>query len=110
MMVAFYGFNKKVGNISFYDSSGQRDATFQKPYSEETGKLIDEEVRKMVRDAYEQTMEILLKNKEALHKVADFLLKQEVVYKSELDVVLGERIFEKVTVVNPEEKSSATNS
>jgi AFG3 family protein len=91
MMVAYYGFNKKVGTISFYDSTGQRDTGFQKPYSEETGKLIDEEVRKLVSDAYLRTKELLQKNKELLQKVAGLLLLKEVIYKDDLEAILGKR-------------------
>lgn len=91
MMVVYYGFNKKIGNISFYDSTGQRDTGFQKPYSEETGKLIDEEVRKLVSNAYERTKEILQQNKGSLTKVAELLLKKEVIFKEDLETILGKR-------------------
>ena len=91
MMVVYYGFNKKMGNISFYDSSGQRDMSIQKPYSEETGKLIDEEVRKLVADAYSRTKSILQENKDSLTKVAELLLKKEVIFKEDLEGVLGKR-------------------
>lgn len=90
MMVVYYGFNKKMGNISYYDSSGQMN-TFQKPYSEETGKLIDEEVRKLVSDAYGRTKEILQQNKESLTQVAELLLKKEVIFKEDLETILGKR-------------------
>ena len=91
MMVVYYGFNKKIGNISFYDSSGQSESSFQKPYSEETGKLIDEEVRKLVSDSYLRTKEILKNHIASLHQVADLLLKKEVVFKEDLENILGKR-------------------
>lgn len=91
MMVVYYGFNKKIGNISFYDSSGQRDYSIQKPYSEETGKLIDEEVRKLVGDAYQRALEILQQNKPLLQKLAELLLKKEILFKEDLEQVLGAR-------------------
>ena len=91
MMVVYYGFNKKIGNISFYDSSGQSESSFQKPYSEETGKLIDEEVRKLVNDSYLRTKEILKNHIASLHQVADLLLKKEVVFKEDLENILGKR-------------------
>ncbi|HEX6427044.1 MAG TPA: ATP-dependent zinc metalloprotease FtsH [Niastella sp.] len=94
MMVAYYGFNDKVGNVSFYDSSGQRDMGFQKPYSEETGKLIDEEVRKLVDNAYQQTKYLLLKNKQSLINVAELLLKKEVIFKDDMEKVLGQRVID----------------
>ncbi|AEV98262.1 peptidase M41 [Niastella koreensis] len=95
MMVAWYGFNEKVGHVSFYDSSGQHDNSFQKPYSEETGKLIDEEVRKLIENAYEQTKALLLSNRDCLVKVAELLLKKEVIYKEDLEKILGERVVNK---------------
>jgi len=91
MMVVYYGFNKKLGNISYYDSTGQRDMGIQKPFSEETGKLIDEEVRKLISDVYQRTKEILQDNKELLKKVADLLLKKEVIFKEDLESILGKR-------------------
>jgi cell division protease FtsH len=91
MMVVYYGFNKRIGNISFYDSTGQRDMGIQKPYSEETGKLIDEEVRKLVSDAYQRTKILLQENKESLNKVAELLLKKEVIFKEDLESILGKR-------------------
>ena len=90
-MVAYYGFNQKIGNTSYYDSTGQRDSGFQKPFSEETGKLIDEEVRKLVDEAYEKTKELLMQKKQFLVNIAELLLKKEVIYKEDLEGVLGKR-------------------
>jgi AFG3 family protein len=103
--VVYYGFNKKIGNISFYDSTGQRDMAIQKPYSEETGKLIDEEVRKLVNDAYQRTKELLQQNKESLQKVAEMLLKKEVIFKEDLEGILGKRPDEKIISVEKSEKN-----
>jgi cell division protease FtsH len=89
MMVAYYGFNKKIGNISFYDSSGQRDMSIQKPYSEETGKLIDEEVRLLIQNAYQKALDILTTHRNQLEKIADLLLTKEIIYKQDLEEVLG---------------------
>lgn len=91
VMVVYYGFNKKLGNVSYYDSTGLRDTGIQKPYSEETGKLIDEEVRKLVSDAYNKAKDILLKNKQSLIKVAELLLQKEVIFKDDLENILGTR-------------------
>ncbi len=91
MMVVYYGFNKKLGNISFYDSTGQQNLGIQKPYSEETGKMIDEEVRKLVSDAYLRAKDILEKNKQVLNKVAELLLSKETIYKEDLETILGNR-------------------
>lgn len=89
MMIVYYGFNKKIGNISFYDSSGQRDMGIQKPYSEETGKLIDEEVRKLVSDCYQRSKKILEQNKSSLAEIAELLLQKEVIFKEDLDHILA---------------------
>ena len=99
MMVAYYGFNEKLGNISFYDSTGQRDTGLVKPYSEETGKLIDEEVRKLVAYAYERTKKILEENKSSLTKIAELLLQKEVIFKEDIETVLGKRHAEEKTAV-----------
>ena len=95
MMVVYYGFNEKIGNISYYDSSGQRDMSIQKPYSEETGRLIDEEVRSLVNKAYQRTKELLQQNQESLKNVAELLLKKEIIFKEDLEAILGKRPDEK---------------
>ncbi|MFD2247566.1 ATP-dependent zinc metalloprotease FtsH [Pontibacter ruber] len=91
MMVAYYGFDKKIGNISFYDSTGQQDTRLTKPYSEETGKLIDEEVIKLIDEAYLRAKSVLQQHQEALVKLAELLLQKEVVYKEDLEAILGQR-------------------
>ncbi|SDM12742.1 cell division protease FtsH [Daejeonella rubra] len=90
-MVVYYGFNKKIGNVSFYDSSGQRDMGIQKPFSEETGRMIDEEVRILVGSCYERSKKMLETNKESLTKIADLLFKKEVIYKEDIDLILGKK-------------------
>ncbi len=90
-MVAYFGFNKKIGNVSFYDSTGRNDNALQKPYSEETGKLIDEEVRKLVEACYQQAKTILTGHRDELIEVAELLLKKEIIYKDEIEKVLGKR-------------------
>ncbi len=92
MMVVNLGFSEKIGPLSFYDSTGQYGNSFQKPYSEETGKLIDEEVRKLVLEAYDRAKNILLQNKTRLEAIAQLLLDKETVYKEDLEQVLGKRI------------------
>ena len=90
-MVVYYGFNEKVGNISYYDSTNQRDLSIQKPFSEATGEMIDEEIRKLVAKAYLEAKTILIKNRSSLDKVAELLLKKEVIYKEDLETILGTR-------------------
>ena len=91
-MVTVYGMNDKVGNISFYDP--QQENMFTKPYSEETGKMIDEEVRKLVDKAYERTKELLTKHKQEVEILAKELLKREVLFKSDVEALIGKRPYE----------------
>lgn len=104
MMVAYYGFNERIGSTSFFDSTGQRDTGIQKPYSEETGKIIDEEVRKLVNNAYSETKEILKQHMKALEAVANLLLLKEVIYKEDLAGILGERPHEKISFEKEKDK------
>jgi cell division protease FtsH len=90
-MVSMYGMNDKIGNISFYDP--QSENSFSKPYSEETGKIIDDEVRKLVDKAYTRTKQLLNDKIEAVKAIAEALLKKEVLYKDDLDQMIGKRPF-----------------
>lgn len=90
-MVAYYGLSEELGNISFYDSTGQDETTFQKPYSEETGKLIDKIVRELVESAYERAKAILKEHEKELGELASLLIKKEVVYQKDIENVLGPR-------------------
>ena len=88
-MITVYGMNSKVGNISYYDP--QQDSSFTKPYSEETGKLIDEEVRSLIQKTYERTLALLTEHKEEVEKLAQELLKNEVLFKSDVEALIGKR-------------------
>lgn len=92
-MVSVYGLNDKIGNRSYYDSSG--DSTFTKPYSEETARIIDEEASKIIERAYAKAKELLMNNKEKLNKLARKLLEKEVIFKEDLVEIMGERPFGK---------------
>lgn len=92
-MVSIYGLNDKVGNISFYDSQG-RDA-FTKPYSDETARIIDEEVSKIIESQYKRALQILTDNKDKLVQLAEKLLEQEVIFKEDLETIFGKRPWEK---------------
>ena len=92
-MVSVYGLSDKLGNISFYDSSG-RDS-FTKPYSESTAKLIDDEVSKLVNDCYKKTLVLLRKHKTKLTKLAELLLEKEVIFKEDLQKIFGPRPWDK---------------
>ena len=89
-MVSVYGMNNKVGNRSYYDSSGQ-DYSFTKPYSEATAKVIDEEVSKLIEKAYTRAKSILGKHKKQLMELAELLLDKEVIYKENLEKIFGKR-------------------
>lgn len=85
-MIAYYGLSNKIGNISYYDSSG--DQKFHKPYSEETARLIDEEVRKLVDSCYQDVKNILIDHKDQLEEIGELLLKKEVVFKEDLEKII----------------------
>lgn len=95
-MVTVYGMNEKIGNVSFYDSK-QSDYSFNKPYSDETAKVIDDEVRKIATFAYERTKQILTEHREQLDALAQALLKKEIIFQDDLKEILGERPFNKPT-------------
>lgn len=90
-MVTIYGLNDKVGNISYYDSSGQNEYNFNKPYSERTSQTIDEEVSKLVEGQYTRAKRILTENKDKLTALASKLLEKEVIFKEDLEKIFGDR-------------------
>ncbi len=91
-MITVYGMNDKVGNISYYDPN--QENVFTKPFSEETGKMIDEEVRKLIDGAYRRTKNLLVEKKAEVEKLAQELLKKEVLFKSDVELLIGKRPFE----------------
>lgn len=95
-IVTVYGMNDKIGNVSFYDSK-QNDYAFNKPYSEATAKVIDEEVKQIISGAYERTKNLLTEKKEQLEILAQELLKKEIIFQSDLEGLIGKRPFEKQT-------------
>jgi AFG3 family protein len=101
-MVTIYGMNDKVGNISFYDP--QQENAFTKPYSEETSKLIDEEVRKLIDGAYERTKILLINKKDQVQKLAEELLHKEVLFQSDVEVLIGKRPYEEKKVLDVDNK------
>lgn len=90
-MVVYFGLNKEIGNISYYDSTGQQEYSFTKPFSEKTAERIDKEISKLVETAYQRAKKILKKNKESLTKLANFLLEKEVIFREDLENVFGKR-------------------
>ena len=102
-MVSVYGLNERIGNRSYYDSRG--DQMFTKPYSEETSRIIDEEVGKIIDGAYQRAKEILQANHEKLSALADSLLTNEVIFREDVERILGARPFEKAEPAFPESAS-----
>jgi len=94
-MITFFGLNKKIGNISFYDSSGQQEYQLTKPYSEKTAQVIDEEVHKLVEDAYQKALSLLKANKKKVDKLAQVLMEKEVIFKEDLERIFGKRTFKR---------------
>ncbi len=99
-MVTVYGMNSKVGNVSFYDPT--QENTFTKPFSEETGKLIDEEVRAIIDGAYVKTKALLSDKREEVEKLAKELLKKEVLFRSDVEALIGKRPFEEKKILDVE--------
>jgi cell division protease FtsH len=94
-MVTIYGLSDKVGNITYYDSSGQNEYGFTKPYSEETAITIDKEISSIIENQYIRAIRILEENKDKLTALAEVLLEKEVIFKDNLEEIFGERSFEK---------------
>ncbi len=100
-MITVYGMNDKLGNISYYDP--QAENTFTKPFSEETGKMIDEEVRKMIDISYERTKALLSDKREQVEKLAKELLTKEVLFKSDVEELIGKRPYEEKRLLEVDE-------
>jgi len=100
-MVSIYGLNDKIGNISYYDSSGQNEYGFSKPYSEETAKIIDEEISKIIETQYQRAQNILTSHRNQLDQLAKKLLEKEVIFRDDLVEIFGEREFEENSNIEP---------
>lgn len=90
-MIAYYGMSDKLQNLCYYDSSGQSAYSFSKPYSEETAKLIDDEVKKLIEEQYERAKAILTEHKEGLAELAKILIEREVIFADDLEKIFGKR-------------------
>ncbi|HEY9123434.1 MAG TPA: ATP-dependent zinc metalloprotease FtsH, partial [Bacteroidales bacterium] len=90
-MVSYFGMSPKIGNLSFYDSSGQSEFTFGKPYSEKTAELIDIEAKNIVEEQYQRAKQILTENREGLNQLAQILLDKEVLFSDDLENIFGPR-------------------
>ncbi len=107
-MVTIYGLNDKVGNISYYDSSGQSEYSFGKPYSEQTAKMIDEEISKIIENQYSRALKILAENRDKLDSLAKKLLEKEVIFREDLEEIFGKRAWDPELTEHP--VSSATGT
>ena len=112
-MVTIYGLNERIGNLSYYDSTGQSDYTFSKPYSEKTAEIIDEEVKKLIEESYQRSVRILAENKEKLDMLAQRLLDKEMLFREDMVEIFGERPWgdhSKDFSVKPEETPAENKS
>ncbi len=105
-MIVYYGLNSKIGNVSYYDSSGQSEYSFQKPYSESTAQLIDEEVSKYIEKAYQDTLTLLEGSRDKLNMLAEQLLEKEVIFKEDMESIFGKRTFDRDIEREKEEKDT----
>ena len=94
-MVTVYGLSEKVGNLTYYDSTGQSEYGFTKPYSEQTAEIIDKEISSIIETQYKRAIELLQKHKDKLTELAEVLLEKEVIFKDNLEKIFGERPFKK---------------
>ena len=104
-IVSIYGLNKTIGNITYYDSTGQSEYSFSKPYSESTAQTIDQEIKRIIEEQYERAVEILKKYKTKLKELADLLLEKEVIFKDNLTKIFGPDPFEDKENVSQEKPS-----
>ena len=104
-MVTVYGLNDTIGNITYYDSSGQSDYNFSKPYSEDTAQKIDREISVLIEGQYDRALKLMEDNKEKLTTLAERLLEKEVLFKDDLLTILGKRPFDKEEEVKDDKKT-----
>lgn len=100
MMVTVYGLNDKVGNLTYYDSTGQSENGFTKPYSERTAELIDKEISAIIEEQYQRAIDLLTVEKDKLTQLAEYLLEKEVIFKDNLEEIFGSRPFGKEVLPN----------
>ncbi len=109
-MVAYYGMSEKVGNRSYYDSSGQSDMAFTKPYSEEMARLIDDEVNKLIEEAYALAEKTLKDNIDGFRKLSEELLEKEVVFTDDLERIFGKSLYDQVKEIENGQPTLAAGS
>lgn len=109
-IVSVYGLNDVIGNITYYDSSNNGDYSFTKPYSEATAQKIDEEISKIIEEQYQRAISILSENKDKLTTLAELLLKEEVIFKKDLEAVFGPRPFQQEVIEAPKKEENKEDS
>jgi len=105
-MISYFGMSDKIGNLSYYDSSGQSEYSFNKPYSEKTAETIDEEVKALIDVQYDRAKAILKKNKKGLQELAEILLEKEVIFSDDLKKIFGERPWKRIDELPEFEKKA----
>ncbi|MFD1163340.1 MULTISPECIES: ATP-dependent zinc metalloprotease FtsH [Hwangdonia] len=105
-MVTVYGLSEKVGNLTYYDSSGQNEYGFTKPYSEQTAELIDQEISAIIEEQYQRAVKLLEENKDKLTELAEVLLEKEVIFKDNLEKIFGKRPFEKESPIEAKKEET----
>lgn len=106
-MVTIYGLSDKIGNLTYYDSSGQNEFGFSKPYSEQTAELIDKEISDIIEKQYQRAIKLLEANKDKLTQLAEVLLEKEVIFKDNLEKIFGKRPFEKEEAISTVKETSS---
>ena len=109
-MVVYYGMSPEIGNISFYDSSGQSDWNFTKPFSEKTAETIDKEVRRIVESAYAKAKELIMSHREQLDQLANQLYEKEVLFREDLERIYGPRPWDEAKKIENEESKQITDT
>ena len=108
-MVAYYGLDEKIGNRSYYDSTGQQDYALTKPFSEKTAEIIDEQVSKLIESAYQEALRILGENLDGLRQLANKLIDKEVVFGDDLEMIFGKRPWVKEEIDFPTKETQQTS-
>ncbi|MDR1005822.1 MAG: ATP-dependent zinc metalloprotease FtsH [Bacteroidales bacterium] len=107
-MVAYYGLNEEIGNLSYYDSTGQSEYAFNKPFSEKTAEQIDKEIHKIIEESYIKAKNILTENREKLDQLANILITREVIFREDVEAIFGKRPFEKDNEQASEDKNETS--
>ena len=97
-MVTVYGLNDKIGNLTYYDSTGENDYSFTKPYSDTTAQVIDKEISNIIEAQFKRAISLLKKHKKKLTELANYLLEKEVIFKEDLVRIFGERPFQEIKI------------